>query len=56
MSAGVVTNVFEAIDIITLIKGSNYDDLNLNVGEALLKRPEVYTIQIPSSPLLLTRS
>ena len=39
--AGVVTNVFEAIDVITLIKGSTYDDLNLNVGEALQKRAEV---------------
>ena len=39
--AGVVTNVFEAIDVITLIKGGMYDDLNLNVGEALQKRAEV---------------
>ena len=38
---GIVTNVFEAVDVITLIKGGNYDDLNLNVGEALQKRPEV---------------
>ena len=38
---GVVTNVFEAVDIITLIKGNNYDELNLDVGEALKKRPDV---------------
>ncbi|KAL8803751.1 MAG: hypothetical protein Q9200_006081 [Gallowayella weberi] len=49
-SDGVVTNVFEAVDVITLIKGGNYDDLNLNVGEALQKRPEdfpgIYTCSI----------
>lgn len=39
--SGVVTNVFEAVDVITLIKGANYDELNLNVGEALQKRPDV---------------
>ena len=38
---GVVTNVFEAVDVITLIKGGTYDGLNLNVGEALQRRPEV---------------
>lgn len=45
-----VTNVFEAVDVITLIKGGTYDDLNLNVGEALQKRPEdfpgIYTCSI----------
>lgn len=35
---GVVINVFEAVDVITLIKGGVYDDLNSSVGEALLKR------------------
>jgi len=44
---GYVLNVFEAVDIITLIKGGSYDDLNLNVGDALLKRaddfPGIYT-------------
>jgi 5'-AMP-activated protein kinase, regulatory gamma subunit len=39
--------VFEAVDVITLIKGGVYDDLNLSVGEALLKRsdefPGIYT-------------
>ena len=39
--AGVVTNVFEAVDIITLIKGNSYDELNLDVGEALKKRADV---------------
>ncbi len=34
--------MFEAVDVITIIKGGVYDDLNLSVGEALLKRPEVY--------------
>lgn len=36
-----MTNVFEAVDIITLIKGNNYDELNLDVGEALKKRADV---------------
>ncbi|KAK5191067.1 AMP-activated serine/threonine-protein kinase regulatory subunit, partial [Cryomyces antarcticus] len=39
-SEGVVINVFEAVDVITLIKGGIYDDLNLSVGDALLKRSE----------------
>ena len=47
---GVVTNVFEAVDVITLIKGGMYDDLDLNVGEALKKRsedfPGIYTCSI----------
>jgi 5'-AMP-activated protein kinase regulatory gamma subunit len=38
---GVVINVFEAVDVIILIKGGVYDDLNLSVGEALLKRSDV---------------
>ncbi|KZF26641.1 CBS-domain-containing protein, partial [Xylona heveae TC161] len=37
---GVVLNVFEAVDVITLIKGGIYDDLNLSVGDALLKRSD----------------
>ncbi|MCJ1275104.1 AMP-activated serine/threonine-protein kinase regulatory subunit [Puttea exsequens] len=49
-SDSVVTNVFEAVDVITLIKGGVYDDLNLNVGEALQKRsedfPGIYTCSI----------
>lgn len=38
---GTVYNVFEAVDVITLIKGGAYEDLNLRVGEALLKRAPV---------------
>jgi 5'-AMP-activated protein kinase regulatory gamma subunit len=38
---GVVLNVFEAVDVIALIKGGVYDDLNLTVGDALLKRSDV---------------
>lgn len=38
---GVVYNVFEAVDVITLIKGGVYDDLNLSVGDALNKRSQV---------------
>ncbi|MCJ1407530.1 AMP-activated serine/threonine-protein kinase regulatory subunit [Ptychographa xylographoides] len=49
-SDGVVTNVFEAVDVITLIKGMVYEELNLSVGEALQKRPEdfpgIYTCSI----------
>lgn len=33
--------MFEAVDVITLIKDTNYDNLNLNVGEALQRRQEV---------------
>jgi 5'-AMP-activated protein kinase regulatory gamma subunit len=38
---GAVINVFESVDVIALIKGGVYDDLNLTVGEALLKRSDV---------------
>ena len=38
---GTVLNVFEAVDVIALIKGGVYDDLNMTVGDALLKRSEV---------------
>jgi hypothetical protein len=38
---GVLLNVFEAVDVIMLIKGGVYDDLNLSVGEALTKRTDV---------------
>lgn len=34
-------NVFEAVDVIALIKGGVYDDLSLTVGEALKKRSPV---------------
>ncbi|KAA6408650.1 MAG: nuclear SNF4 [Lasallia pustulata] len=49
-SDGVVINVFEAVDVITLIKGGTYDELNLTVGEALQKRsddfPGIYTCSV----------
>ena len=38
---GVVLNVFEAVDVIALIKGGDYDNLQLTVGKALEKRSEV---------------
>ncbi|EME85448.1 uncharacterized protein MYCFIDRAFT_161125 [Pseudocercospora fijiensis CIRAD86] len=44
---GTLLNVFEAVDVITLIKGGDYDNLNLTVGKALEKRsddfPGIYT-------------
>ena len=50
---GVLTNVFEAVDVITLIKGGVYDDLSLTVGEALQKRSEVRGVQSGSGALLI---
>lgn len=42
-----VLNVFEAVDVIAIIKGGVYDDLTLSVGDALSKRaedfPGIYT-------------
>lgn len=35
-----VLNVFEAVDVITIIKGGTYDGLELSVGEALMQRAE----------------
>ncbi|KAK6585018.1 hypothetical protein PZA11_003242 [Diplocarpon coronariae] len=35
-----VLNVFEAVDVITIIKGGVHDELTTSVGEALLKRAE----------------
>ncbi|EON63988.1 hypothetical protein W97_03218 [Coniosporium apollinis CBS 100218] len=47
---GILINVFEAVDVITLIKGGVYDDLNLSVGDALLKRSDdfagIYTCSL----------
>lgn len=54
-SPGIVYNVFEAVDVITLIKGGVYDDLNLSVGEALKKRsPVSYRDSVFPFRLLLT--
>lgn len=39
---GTVLNVFEAVDVITLIKGGEYEtNLNLTVGKAIEKRSDV---------------
>lgn len=37
-----VLNVFEAVDVITLIKGGAYEELTTTVGEALSKRAEEF--------------
>jgi 5'-AMP-activated protein kinase, regulatory gamma subunit len=39
---GHVLNVYEAVDILSLIKSGTYDELTLSVGEALLNRPEEF--------------
>ena len=39
---GLLLNVFEAVDVITCIKGGDYDSLEVPVGEALRKRPMDY--------------
>ena len=55
--AGAVLNVFEAVDVIALIKGGVYDDLNLTVGDALLKRPEVRDLHVTvHTPLTRNRT
>lgn len=38
---GTVMNLFEAVDVIALIKGGDYDCLREPVGKALERRPEV---------------
>lgn len=54
---GTVINVFEAVDVIALIKGGVYEDLNLTVGEALLKRSDVsLCCALCLSPLLTRRA
>lgn len=54
---GVVLNVFEAVDVIALIKGGVYDDLNLTVGDALLKRSDVrHQLQTPDLSLTPCRT
>ena len=40
-------NVFEAVDVISLIRNGAYDDLGLTVGEALQKRSPVGLSSIP---------
>jgi 5'-AMP-activated protein kinase, regulatory gamma subunit len=41
LDSDILLNVFEAVDVITLIKGGDYESLQLTVGEALRKRPAV---------------
>jgi 5'-AMP-activated protein kinase regulatory gamma subunit len=52
--AGVVLNVFESVDVIALIKGGSYDDLNLTVGDALLKRSPASHASHFSPPLFFS--
>ncbi|KAF9181319.1 AMP-activated serine/threonine-protein kinase regulatory subunit [Haplosporangium sp. Z 11] len=40
---GVVLNVFETVDVMTLVKAGVYRDLDLCVAEALLRRPEDFS-------------
>jgi CBS domain-containing protein len=51
---GTVLNVFESVDVIALIKGGSYDDLNLTVGDALLKRSAVSLYRVQFKPPTLT--
>ena len=37
---GVLINVYEAVDVLGLIKGGIYNDLSLSVGEALMRRSD----------------
>lgn len=40
---GVVLNVFETVDVMTLVKAGVYRDLDLCVAEALLRRPDDFS-------------
>jgi hypothetical protein len=44
----ILLNVFEAVDVIALIKGGDYEALQLSVGEALRKRPAVSPCPVSS--------
>lgn len=37
---GKLLNIYEAVDVLGLIKGGIYTDLSLSVGEALMRRPD----------------
>jgi len=37
---GLLMNVYEAVDVLALIRGGDYQDLELTVGEALLRRSD----------------
>ena len=39
---GKLINVYEAVDILALVKGGMYTDLDLSVGDALLRRLEEF--------------
>ena len=54
---GTVLNVFEAVDVIALIKGGDYEKLNLSAGKALEGRSEVCcsSIQTKYEDSFLTR-
>ncbi|OLL26015.1 5'-AMP-activated protein kinase subunit gamma [Neolecta irregularis DAH-3] len=39
---GVVLNVYEAVDVLTIIRAGQYGDLELTVGQALLRRPDEF--------------
>ena len=49
---GMVLNVFEAVDVIALIKGGDYDNLQLTVGKALEKRSDVRICHLPKEHIL----
>ncbi|QPG76246.1 AMP-activated serine/threonine-protein kinase regulatory subunit [Brettanomyces nanus] len=53
-------NAYEAVDVLTLIKGGLYADLTLSVGEALLKRSEdfegVYTCTLNDSVFAISET
>jgi 5'-AMP-activated protein kinase regulatory gamma subunit len=40
---GILLNIYESVDVLTLIKGGSYHDLSLSVGEALLRRPDDFS-------------
>lgn len=37
---GKLINVYEVVDILGLVKGGNFNELDLSIGDALLRRPE----------------
>lgn len=42
-SGNICLNVFEAVDVLSLIENGTYHDLEITVGEALLRRPDDFT-------------
>ena len=41
-SEGILLNVYEAVDVLTLVRAGDYHDLELTVGEALLRRSDEF--------------